>query len=603
MRKGREKGAMVESGLRGPALLPFRSGGAGPDGDVRAALVGGNGGLLAGALGFGVLVNLLMLTGPLFMLQVYDRVLASRSEATLAALFALVAGLYGLMAVLDHARGRLMARLGARFQARMDGPVFAAGLACCARVPDHPAAAQAQEDVETVQRFMASPLVPALQDAPWTPLFIALIFAFHVQLGLLALAGAGVLLGLAWTNQLWLRRPLGGASAAGAAARRLGLVAAQQGDAVQALGLGTRLGGHWQAARGGALAMAMTGSDRAGLIGAVTRSFRLFLQSAILALGAWLVLQDQITPGVMIAASILLGRALAPVEQTVMQWPTVRGALIAARRLADFLRAEPLPAPVMDLPRPRALLRASNAVIAPPGGAVPVLRRLDFTLRPGRALGVIGPVGAGKSSMARALTGLWPAASGSITLDGVPLAQFSPQARAGLIGYVPQQATLFDGTVAWNIARLDGGADPAAVVQAARRACVHDLILSLPQGYQTPVGPDGGWLSGGQRQAIALARAFYGDPVALVLDEPNAHLDAAGVEALNQALRGAKQAGMAVVIMAHLPAAIQECDDLLVLEGGVQTAFGPRDTVLRERVRNHNDVLQAASAGRARAVP
>ena len=568
---------------------------------VRRALLQGNGALLGFALGFGVLVNLLMLTGPVFMLQIYDRVLAARSEATLTALFALVCFLYAMMAVLDHARGRIMARVGARFQARLDRPVFDAALMRCARHPGDPVAAQAPTDVETVQRLLASPLVPALQDAPWTPLFIVVIFAFHPQLGLLALAGALVLLVLAGLNQALLRRPLAEASRAGLTAQRIGLGLQQQGDALVALGMGRQVRQHWQGARDLALAMAIAASDRAGFFGAASRSFRLLLQSAMLALGAWLVIGEQITPGVMIAASIMLGRALAPVEQTVMQWPVLQAAMHSWRRLGDFLDQQPAAAPRMALPRPRARLDVQGVSVVPPGARLPSLRLLEFSLAPGRALGVIGPSGAGKSSLARCLTGLWPPAAGSVRLDGVALDRYGAEALGGLVGYVPQRLALIDGSVGLNIARMDPLADPAAVVQAARRAGVHEMILALPQGYDTPVGPDGRRLSGGQMQAVALARAFFGDPVLLVLDEPNAHLDAEGANALNHAVRTAKGQGLAVVIMAHRPAAIQECDDLLVLEDGVQTAFGPRDAVLRDRVRNHTDIVHAmANRGEGR---
>ncbi|MGY6534864.1 MAG: type I secretion system permease/ATPase [Pararhodobacter sp.] len=566
---------------------------------ARAALLRGNTAILACAIGFGILVNLLMLTGPVFMLQVYDRVLAARSEATLVALFGLVCFLYAMMALLDHARGRLMARIGARFQARLDRQLFDAGLARCAVQPGDRRAAQIQGDVEMVQRLLGTPLITALQDAVWTPLFIALIFAFHSQLGLLALAGALVLLGLAALNRLRLARPAERAAHAGVAAQRLGLSFQQQADSLVALGMRRHALGQWARPRALALGQGILASDRAGFYNAIARSFRLFLQSAMLALGAWLVIQEQISPGVMIAASIMLGRALAPLEQTVMQWPALQAAFRGWQRVVAFLQAQPPPVPRMALPRPSARLVVDSVSVFPPGAAVAALRLLDFTLAPGRALGVIGPSGAGKSSLARCLTGVWPPAAGTVRLGDVPLNQFDTDVLGGLIGYVPQRITLFEGSVADNIARLDPDADPARVVQAAEHAGVHRMILALPQGYDTPIMADGAPLSGGQMQGIALARAFFGDPLMLVLDEPNAHLDAEGASALNRAIRAAKARGMAVVIMAHRPAAIQECDDLLVLEGGVQTAFGPRDAVLRDRVRNHTEIVQAATGAGA----
>ena len=319
----------------------------------------------------------------------------------------------------------------------------------------------------------------------------------------------------------------------------------------------------------------------------------------MLGLGAWLVLQGELTAGAMIAASILMGRALAPVEQAVGQWAVAQRAAEGWHRLDDLLSRVPEQQARTALPRPRAVLEVEGLTIGPPGEAVALLRSVSFRLGPGQALGVIGPSGAGKSTLAKALTGVWRPLAGRIRLDGAALDQYDPDVLGRLIGYLPQRIALFDGSVGENIARLDTNPDSSRIVAAARKADAHDMILRLPQGYDTRVSAIGGRLSGGQVQRIGLARALYGDPVLLVLDEPNSNLDMGGSAALNAAIRGAKAGGMAVLVMAHRPAAIQECDHLLVLEDGSCRAFGPRDQILRDEVKNHTEILKPGARGAA----
>ncbi len=353
----------------------------------------------------------------------------------------------------------------------------------------------------------------------------------------------------------------------------------------------------WQQARGGALDAGVRLADIGGGFATFSRTMRLFLQSAMLALGAWLVLRGQLTAGAMIAASILMGRALAPVEQAVGQWALAQRAQDGWSRLALLLGQSP-PAPARTaLPRPRAVLEAHQLAIVPPGQTVPCLRGLSFRLEPGQALGVIGPSGAGKSTLARALCGVWPPAAGWIRLDGATLDQYDPDVLGTYIGYLPQRVGLFDGTIAQNIARLSDAPDAGAVVEAARKAGAHQMILDLPGGYDTRLSRAGGLLSGGQIQRIGLARALYGDPVLVVLDEPNSNLDNDGSLALNAAIRGLKADGKSVLIMAHRPAAIAECDLLLVLEAGQRRAFGARDEVLRGSVRNATEIVRNAGVG------
>ncbi|MFM7336353.1 MAG: type I secretion system permease/ATPase [Tabrizicola sp.] len=545
---------------------------------------------------FSALVNVLMLTAPLDMLQVYDRVLVSRSEETLLALSVLMAFLFVVMGVLDHARGRIMARVGSRLQERLDARVVSAAFRRLTAAPEDLAAQTAQRDLDAIARFLASPVVLAIFDAPWAPLFVAAIFVFHPWLGYLALAGGLVIIGLSWLNQCSSAGPLQAASLASHAAERQAETLKRESELVQSLGMAGAAIARLKASRDVARDSGLMAADAAGRYSVMIRTFRLFLQSAMLGLAAWLVLRQELSEGAMVAASVLMGRALQPVEQAVGHWSVATRARQARLRLAGLLAKAPPLSPRTELPRPQALVEVQGLSLVPPEGGGPVLRNLSFTLSPGQALGVIGPSGAGKSSLARALTGVWRPSDGRIRLDGATLDQHDPDRLGGYVGYLPQRVTLFDGTVSENIARLQPGAEATAVVAAARAAAAHEMILRLPLGYDTQVSAIGGQLSGGQIQRIGLARALFGEPVLLILDEPNANLDTEGSIALNAAIRMAKARGAAVLIMAHRPQAIQECDLLLVLHEGAAAAFGPRDTVLREAARTAGDPARSVVA-------
>ncbi len=546
---------------------------------------------------FSVFVNLLLLTGPLYMLQVYDRVLGSRSEATLVALSLLAAAMFLAMGILDHTRARIMARIGAHLQDRLDRRVFAAAMRRLTLQPGEPTALAAQRDLESIQRLWASPVLIALFDIPWTPFFIAAIFVFHPMLGWLAVAGGVFLVILTVMNQKMTAGPMTRTNNLNMTAERVSDMIKLEAEAVQALGMTGAAFDRWQKARSTALADSIAVGDLGGTFGAVSKTFRMFLQSAMLGLGAWLVLKGQLSGGAMIAGSILMGRALQPIEQAVGQWALVTRAQEANRRLSDLLTRVPADPVRTPLPRPKALLEAQSLSVVPPGESQAVLRMVSFTLSPGQAMGVIGPSGAGKSTLARALIGVWKPSGGKVRLDGATLDQYDPDVLGSYIGYLPQRVTLFEGTIAENIARLQPNADPALIVQAAQKAAAHDMIVKLPDGYDTRVATLGGRLSGGQIQRIGLARALFGNPVLLVLDEPNSNLDNDGTLALNTAIRATKEAGGAVLIMAHRPAAIQECDMLLVLEDGMRRAFGPRDQVLRDMVKNHTEIVRSAGPG------
>jgi ATP-binding cassette, subfamily C, bacterial len=553
-------------------------------------------GLIVVTLVFSAMVNLLMLTGPLYMLQVYDRVLGSGSEATLVALSILVVALFLAMGILEYSRGRLMTLVGARFQDRLDRRVFAAAMQRSAVQPNDPLAITAQRDLEAVRAFLGSPVLLALMDLPWTPFFLAAIFIFHPLMGWLSVAGGLVLVVVTILNQRLSRNPLAEAGDAAVQAERTADNLKAEAETLHALGMVDVGFTRWQVARRVALTKAIAASSLIGGFSALIKSFRLFLQSAMLGLGAWLVLQGELTAGAMIAGAILLGRALAPIEVAVGQWAVAQRATEGWRRLAVLLSAVPPVELRTTLPRPRAALEVEGLTVGPPGEQTALLRMLSFRLEPGQALGVIGSSGAGKSTLAKALTGVWRPLAGKIRLGGASLDQYDPDVLGRLIGYLPQRVSLFEGTIAENIARLDAEPDSLRIVEAARKADAHDMIVRLPHGYDTRVSAVGGRLSGGQIQRIGLARALFGDPVVLILDEPNSNLDSAGTAALNTAIRTMKAEGKSVLIMAHRPAAIQECDLLLVLEDGTRRAFGPRDQVLREQVQNHAEILKPGVA-------
>jgi len=554
--------------------------------------------LMWSAAFFSIFVNLLMLTGPLFMLQTYDRVLGSRSEATLVALFAFVAFLFLVMGLVDWARNRLLTRLGARFQARLDRRVFEAMLKKASINQERGEATsmdQQLKDLEAVQRFYASSVFSAVFDMPWTPIFLIGISFFHPWLGMAAVTGGSILILSAVLNQVFTKTATIKAAAAGYVADRYSEQLQNEAETVRSLGMQSNAFEKWSQTRQRALEQSVRAADKGGSFSNFSKTFRLFMQSAMLALGAYLVLLGEITPGVMIAASILLGRALSPVETVVNQWSTVQRAKRGWDNLVELLSEVPEDSVQVELPRPRAVVDVQHITVMPPNGRNATLRLVSFEIRPGEAVGVIGPSGSGKSTLARSLTGVWPVVAGKVTLDRARLTQYHPEKLAEYIGYLPQKVSLFDGTVAENIARLSTEYDDAKVIAAAKKAAAHEMILKLSQGYNTPLHAVSTELSGGQIQRIGLARALYSEPVLLVLDEPNSNLDNEGSTALNNAIKSIKAEGGAVVIMAHRPAAIKECEKLLVLEDGTRKAWGPREKVMSEMLTNFQVVRKAVN--------
>lgn len=548
---------------------------------------------------FSFFVNMLMLTGPLYMMQVYDRVLGSRSVETLIALSILVAFLYGMMSLLDYARGRIMARAGARFQSALDKRVFDAMVRRSALTQD-PKAQTGLADLESVQRLISSPVLMAVFDIPWTPVFLFGIMIFHPWLGFLALGGGVVLVTITLLNQAFSKKPVAEANMAQHRAHLMSEEIRTEAEMIQSMGMRGAAFDRWQVARDSSLEESVRASDVSGSFLATSKGMRLFLQSAMLGLGAYLVLLGLVSPGAMIASSILLGRALAPIELAIGQWALVQRAFKGWANLGELLESTPPEEVRTQLPKPAAKLSVQGITIVPPGQRQASLKNVSFEVQPGQAVGVIGPSGAGKSTLARALTGVWRPAGGAVRLDGAALDQYEADVLGQHIGYLPQRVQLFDGTIAQNIARLSATPDPDKVVEAAKKADAHDMIVKLPDGYDTRLSGSGGRLSGGQMQRIGLARAMYDDPVIVILDEPNSNLDNDGSIALNNAIRALKEAGKSVLIMAHRPAAIQECDTLLVLENGMRSAFGPKEQVLREMVKNHEQLQKTAGLGGVR---
>lgn len=561
--------------------------------ELRAALSDSRSAFLAIGI-FSFFVNLLVLTGSLYSLQIYDRVLTSRSEPTLVVLTLLLIALYAIMGVLDHTRGRIAARIGARFQAKLEMRVFRIVIDRTMLASQGINTTTAMRDLDSIQRTLSSPAVFSIFDIPWTPVFVVIIFIFHPLMGVIGVVGGLILVCLTWLNQNGTKGDQEKALNAARLSEEMTGTLQREADAVRALGMRGSTSERWKSLREDTLAANIHYSDNNGFYSTTSKTFRIFLQSGILGAGAWLAIQGHISSGAMLASSIIIGRALSPIEMLIAQWSLIQRAIQGWKGLSDVLQKVPPETARTTLPRPRALLEVQNISVVPPGERMPTLRNLSFELQPGQALGVIGQSGSGKTTLARVLTGVWPIQAGKVRLDGASIDQYGIDDLANYVGYLPQEVALFEGTIAENIARLQLEPDSEKVVAAAQKAAAHDLVLRLPNGYDTKLPPTGQRLSGGQKQRIGLARAFYGDPVLLVLDEPNANLDAEGSMALNIAIRNAKKEGRSVVIMAHRPAAIEECDLILILEGGNRVAFGPRDEVLKQHLKNYQQITPPA---------
>jgi PrtD family type I secretion system ABC transporter len=537
---------------------------------------------LATVMFFSFVINILVLTSPLYMMQVYDRVLTSASGHTLLLLTALAVGLLSIAAFLEFVRQRLLVRLGTRLDVGLSGALFGRVISAS---DSGGARMQPLTDLETLRAFISGNGLIALIDMPWAPIFLGIVFVVHPTLGLIALIGAAVLFTVALIGELATRNRLRGAGGHAAAATGFCEGALRNSDVIDALGMAPALTARWQTHHHQSLAAQARAADLTAGFLAVAKFVRPTLQVAMLACGAYLAIQQIISPGVMIAASILMVRSLAPVEMAIANWRYVVLARAAYRRLvSDTRTSKPDRARDLIFPRPTGRLTAESVFAAPPGHSRPIIKNVGFDLAPGESLGIIGPSGAGKSTLARLLIGVYQPMAGIMRLDGADIRRWDGATLGRYLGYLPQDVELFDGTVAENISRFQD-ATSEEILTAAERAGAHDMILGLADGYDTSVGIGGSALSGGERQRIGLARALFGDPALVVLDEPNANLDPRGEHALSDALADLKARGTTTIVIAHRPSILRSVDKLLVLRGGEVDLFGARDDVLPRLTR------------------
>ncbi len=542
------------------------------------------------------LINVLALSGSLFMLQVYDRVLPSRSIPTLVGLTVLLAVLYAFQGLIDMLRGRVLVRIGAALDERLSPRAFDAVMRSPLKLRVAGDGIQPLRDLDSIRAFASGGGPMALFDLPWMPLYVAICFLFHPLIGVAALIGAVVLTGMTLLSEFLARAPGREAAIAAGARNALGEAARRNAEVLQALGMRGRIAAVWAKANSDYLRSQRAATDVTAGLGAFSKVLRLGIQSGVLALGAYLVINQQATGGIMIASSILVARALAPVEIAIANAKAFVAARQGWRRLKDLLASFPVTPQPVALPRPSQSLSVQNLSVIPPEGRKAVVQDAMFQLTAGSAVGVIGQSQSGKSSLARALVGIWPPVHGTVRLDGATLDQWSSEELGQFVGYLPQDVELFEGTVAQNISRFEARIDPAALIAAGKAAGVHELVLALPHGYETAVGGGGTAVSGGLRQRIALARALYGDPFLVVLDEPNSNLDAEGEEALTRAIQGVRARGAIAVVLAHRPSALAAVDHVLVMRQGRVHAFGPKDEVLRKVLRPRLAVPAASAA-------
>ncbi len=534
-------------------------------------------------IGVGVMscmINLLYLTGSIFMLEIYDRVLPSRSIPTLVGLVILAGGLYIAQGALDLIRGRILVRIGTSLDETLNARVFETVVRLPLMVGGRNEGLQPLRDLDNVRSFLSSMGPGAFFDLPWLPFYLAICFAFHVMIGVTALVGAIILVALTIATEFMSREPA--REAMGLAARRNDLAATSRRNAevLVAMGMSGRLTRRWSEANEKYLAGNQRASDVAGGLGAIAKVMRMTLQSAVLAVGAYLVIHQEATAGIIIAGSILSARALAPVDLAIAHWKGFVAARQSWHRLNRLLVSLPAQSTPTQLQDPSKGLSVEGVSIVPPGDQKVIVQEVTFALEAGSGLGVIGPSGSGKSSLVRALVGVWQPVRGKVRLDGAALDQWSSDALGRHVGYLPQDVELFAGSVAQNICRFDPEAGSAAIIAAAKEAGVHEMIIKMRDGYDTQIGEQGTALSAGQAQRVALARALYGDPFLIVLDEPNSNLDTEGDEALTRAVRSARERGAVVVVVAHRPIGIEAVDQLLVLRDGRMQAFGPKEQVL-----------------------
>lgn len=527
------------------------------------------------------IINVLALTGSFYMLQIYDRALTSGSVPTLVAISVLAIGLYGFQGLFDIIRSQVLVRVGARFDRRLAPLAHKVAIDMPRYGYSSSEALERGRDVDTVRGFLGSQGPLALFDLPWMPLFLAFVYILHPALGALTIAGAAVLAVIAIITEILSRRLSGRSQEAAVRRNRLADSNARNAEVLKAMGFAGRAVARFARANEANLSLQTRTSDITGTFGAISRVLRMLLQSAVLGLAAYLTIRHELSAGAIIATSIAAARAMAPIDLAIGNWKNIVAARTAYGRLRETVDVLNKASPPMPLPAPTRSLKVEGVTVASPGTGRVLLSDVSFTLDAGQALGVIGPSGGGKTTLVRALTGIWPVLRGAVRLDEAELQQWGDEAIGRHVGYLPQDIALLDATIAENIARLDPEADPGQIVAAAKAAAIHKMIVRMPQGYDTELGANGAGLSGGQRQRIGLARALYGDPFLVVLDEPNSNLDGEGEEALTAAIRAIKARGGIAVVVAHRPSVLKAVDHVAIVMDGRMTAFGPREEILR----------------------
>jgi ATP-binding cassette subfamily C protein PrsD len=551
---------------------------------------------------FSALVNILMLTGSIYMLQVYDRVLASRSIATLVGVSIIALVCFVLQGYLDTMRMRMLSRIGAKVDQGLSPLTARAAVTLQLRGRDPVQATQPIRDLDAIRTYLAGLGPTAVMDMPFVPVFVIAAFVLHPWLGWFTVASVVVIVALTLATERASKKPTERLISSGAERTQLAESGRRNAEAVVGLGMQDTHARRYDALHRRHVQDQLTLTDTASGLGAVAKTFRFVMQSATLGLGAWLAIRGELSPGAMIAASILVTRALAPVEVAIAYWKSFVAARQGRARLEALLPELERPAKALELPKPRASLVVRNLSVLPPGGTRATVQGASFELGAGQGLGLIGPSGSGKSSLARALVGVWPVAQGLVALDGASIDQWDPKRLGAFRGYLPQDVELFDGTIAENIARFQEGASSGDIIEAAELAGAHAMIVSLPEGYERRVGDGGAKLSGGQRQRVALARALFGNPFLVVLDEPNAHLDSEGDEALARAIRTVRERGGVVVVVTHRPSGLTGVDQVAVMANGRIEAMGQRDEILRKVMRGAAEGQGARPAGRAASV-
>ncbi|MGP2733019.1 type I secretion system permease/ATPase [Serratia bockelmannii] len=529
---------------------------------------------------FTAFINLLMLVPSIYMLQVYDRVLPSRNEITLLMLTLIMLGMFGMMSLLEYVRSMVVIRIGSQLDMRLNTRVYTAAYEANLKNGSSDAG-QMLSDLTNLRQFLTGSALFAFFDAPWFPIYLLVIFLFNPWLGLFALVGALLLIALAVINEMVSKKPLAEASKLSIMSGTLASTNLRNAEVIEALGMLPNLKRRWFGLHQRFLNSQRIASERASRVTSITKFVRMSLQSLVLGLGGWLAIDGHITPGMMIAGSILMGRTLAPIEQVINVWKSYSAAKLSYGRLVKLLETHPQRGTGMSLPRPEGVLAVEGVTATPPGSkGVAVLHNVSFAIQPGDVLGIIGPSASGKSTLARLLVGIWPVSEGIVRLDNADIYQWNKDELGPYIGYLPQDIELFAGTIAENIARFNE-IDSEKVIEAAKLAGVHELILRFPNGYDSVLGNGGAGLSGGQKQRIGLARALYGDPSLVVLDEPNSNLDDAGEKALNQAIMFLKQRNKTVVLITHRTNLLSMTSKLLLLVNGNVNAFGPTQQVLQ----------------------